>query len=380
MHLLTLTSMLGAAQGVVLLVLIAVQFRSPKNLPFALLLLGFSLRLGTIPAWNPAAVLRYPAVLTIVGPLPLLFGPLVWWYVRELTCAEHCRPPRLWLHAAPWALETSILLVYVAALAPAEYAVLVDNLFTRPAPIFMPIRHVGKILSGGAYAVLAVRLVIKGHYLSDDQDLGRRLLWARVVVVAPLLSLIAFIPVAVRPATEAVPNPASFSPFYIPAIIMMTAVYSFAMLVLVAPGVLALGGNRRDGRREKDNSNGGNPRTNLTMTQDDIDTVIQKLEAALARGVYRNPELTLNGLAECLAMHPKRLSTAINRHYGESCTRLINQYRLDEFLFRANAGELKRYTILGLAFEVGFPSKSTFNRVFRERLDQAPSQHFAEHT
>lgn len=379
MHLLTLTAMLGAAQGILLLVLIAVQFRSPKNLPFALLLLGFSLRLGTIPAWNPAAVLRYPAVLTIAGPLPLLFGPLVWWYVRELVCTERGRPRWLWLHAAPWALETIILLVYVASRTPAEYAILVRDLFTPPAPLFMPVRHVGKVLSGGIYAVLAVRLVIKGRYLSDDQDSGRRLLWARVVVAAPLLSLLSFVVVAVHPASEAMPNPASFTPFFVPAIIMMLTVYSFAMLVLVAPGILALGGNRRGGRHEEENGSRSNGGARLSMTQDDVVAVIHKLEAALARGVYRNPELTLSGLAECLAMHPKRLSTAINRHYGESCTRLINQYRLDEFLLRANAGELKRYTILGLAFEVGFPSKSTFNRVFRERLNQAPSQYLAGH-
>lgn len=368
MHLLTLTAMLGAAQGLLLLLLIAVRFRSAKNLPFALLLLGFSLRLGTIPAWNPGSLLQHPWILTIVGPLPLLFGPLVWWYVRELVCNEQCRPRRLWLHAAPWALETGILLGYVASLTASEYAVLVESLFTPPAPLFMPVRHMGKLLLGGGYAVRAIKLVMRGHYSPGNALGARRLLWARIVVAAPLLSMLSFVAVAVRPAAEAAPNPASFSPFYFPTVMMMLSVYSFAMLVLVAPDVPALGGKRRE-------RGVGAP-----MTQDDVEAVLKKLDAALERGVYRNPELTLSGLAECMSVHPKRVSTAINRHYGEGFNRLMNQHRLDEFLSRANAGELNRYTILGLAMEVGFPSKSTFNRAFRERFGESPSQHLSEHT
>lgn len=176
MHPLTLTAMLRAVQGLLLLVLIVVRFRSRKNLPFALLLLGFSIRLGTIPAWNPVSVLQYPALLTVVGPLPLLFGPLVWWYVRELVCSDQAPPRRPWLHALPWAVETAILAGYVASLSPSEYAVLVGDLFTPPAPVWMPLRHAGKILVGGVYAVLSVRLVINGRCRNGDAESGRRLL------------------------------------------------------------------------------------------------------------------------------------------------------------------------------------------------------------
>lgn len=179
--------------------------------------------------------------------------------------------------------------------------------------------------------------------------------------------MLSFVAVAVRPTAEAIPNPTSFSPFYIPIIMMIFAVYSFALLILVAPDVLALGGRRSPAGRSSVAAGG--------MTPEEIDYVIKKLEAALARGVYRNPELTLNGLAECLSVHPKRLSIAINNHYGEGCSRLLNRYRLDEFLSRADAAALAHQSILSLPFEVGFPSKSTFNRVFRERFDVAPSKH-----
>jgi hypothetical protein len=75
---------LGAVQGGLLLVLIGLRYRSRYNLPLVLLLFAFAVRLGTIPAWNPEGLLSAPWLLPVAGAAPLLFGPLIWWYVRAL--------------------------------------------------------------------------------------------------------------------------------------------------------------------------------------------------------------------------------------------------------------------------------------------------------
>ena len=115
MHLLELLAALGAAQGFLLLVLIILRYRHHKSLPLALLLLAFSLRLGTIPSWNPQALIAHPWLFPATTPLPFLFGPLLWWAVRELARDTEARPRFLPLHFLPYAAETVAVTATVSA-------------------------------------------------------------------------------------------------------------------------------------------------------------------------------------------------------------------------------------------------------------------------
>ena len=94
MHLLEVLAALGAAQGVLLLVLIGLRYRYHKNVPLAILIVAVSLRLGTIPSWNAVTLLAHPWLLPLTTPLPFLFGFLVWWYAAELRAFEDARPRR----------------------------------------------------------------------------------------------------------------------------------------------------------------------------------------------------------------------------------------------------------------------------------------------
>ena len=365
MHFLALVAMLGAAQGLLLLILIAVRFRSRNNLPFALLLLGFSLRIGTIPAWNPDTLLTHSWILTFIGPLPLLFAPLVWWYVRELV-HENETPRRVGLHCLPWIMETALLSIFVYSMSAVEYRGLVADIFSSPVPWWMPVRHGIKLLQGVLYAVPALGLAF-GAASRNPHVTPRRLLWARFVVLAPLLSLLAFSVVAVRPAAAAVPLAGSISPFYVPAAVMAVTIYSFALLVLAAPDVLSVAGNGRSAGAAQ------------AATPEEIEDIAYRVRRALDAGAYRNPELTISSLAKQLKVHPKRLSYAINQSFGQNFSQLVHSRRLNHFLQQAEHGISEQQTILRIAIDAGFPSKSTFNRVFRQRYGKAPSAYLPDY-
>ncbi|TVR91450.1 MAG: AraC family transcriptional regulator [Spirochaetaceae bacterium] len=363
---LALVAMLGAAQGLLLLILIGVRFRSRNNLPFALLLLGFSLRLSTIPAWNPDTLLSHSWILTVIGPMPLLFAPLVWWYVRELV-HENETPRRVGLHCLPWIIETALLSVFVYSMSAVEYRALVVDLFSSPSPWWMPVRHALKLLQGLVYALPTLSLAF-GAASRNPHVTPRRLLWARFVVLAPLLSLLAFSVVAVRPAAAAVPLAGSISPFYVPAAVMAVTIYSFAMLVIAAPDVLSVAGN------------GQSSGTAQAATQEEIEDIAYRVRRALDAGAYRNPELTISSLAKQLKVHPKRLSYAINQGFGQNFSQLVHSRRLNYFLQQAAHGIPEQQTILRIAIDAGFPSKSTFNRVFKQRFGKTPSEFLPEYS
>ncbi|MFP4567189.1 MAG: helix-turn-helix domain-containing protein, partial [Spirochaetaceae bacterium] len=141
---------------------------------------------------------------------------------------------------------------------------------------------------------------------------------------------------------------------------MVLLIYTCTMLVLVTPGVP-----------------GCTERARLSAPGASADDDCLRLAARVGRelegGAFRDPELSLQKLAERLNVHPNRLSRAINHVYGESYPALLARCRLDYFIRRVRTGCLDECNILELAFDAGFSSKSSFNRVFKEYFGIAPS-------
>lgn len=376
MHFLELLAALGAAQGVLLLLLIGFRYRHRKNLPLALLVVVFSVRLGTIPSWNEAALLANPWLLPVTTPLPFLFGPLVWWYVRELTGTGEAPLRRIALHGIPYAADVILETAIVVATSAAAYEAVVSSIFAGAPPGWMIARNVAKVLVNLIYMGLAVRIAFArpgARVASEDngaggsrsvpeasvpRDRGRRL-WLRGIAVAPFASLIPFAFVAVSPGASARLAAGAVAPFVILAAAMVGLIYLFSLLILVAPNVPWHSGAGVRGR----------------AAEADAEEVLlaEAVRSRLAAGYYRDPEFTRNALAEELGVSINRLSHAVNQVYGESFPELVNRCRVDYFMRRVLTGAPARQTILELALESGFPSKSTFNRVFKDHVGVTPS-------
>ncbi|MFW5695282.1 MAG: helix-turn-helix domain-containing protein [Alkalispirochaeta sp.] len=360
MSVLSVVAALGAVQGTLLLILIAARYRCRKNVPFALFLLAFSVRLGTVPAWRPEVVAGAPWVLFAAGPLPLLFGPLIWWYVRALA-HEFERPPRrFFLHAVPWAFETVALAVFLLTKSPSEYREVVRAVFDAPLPWWMTVRHVTKIVHGGIYAIASARIVF-GHEGRTVFGAISTRRWAQAVVIAPLLSLGAFGLAAAQPVVTAPALGGQLPLLYLPALIMMVTIYGFTLLLLLAPTVLA------------PETGCGPPGVIRNMPSAEVARIAALIEEYLDSGIYRDPNLTEASFARALGLPPKRVSAVINHEFDTNFCQLVHRKRLDDFLKSATAGSLQQHTILELALAAGFPSKSTFNRVFKEYYGRTPS-------
>lgn len=91
---------------------------------------------------------------------------------------------------------------------------------------------------------------------------------------------------------------------------------------------------------------------------------------------YTNPNLTIHELATGLKLPPHVLSKVINDGFGKNFFDFINQYRVEEFKRRMDDPRTKNYTLLSLAFEVGFNSKTAFNRAFKKLTHQTPKDYF----
>lgn len=95
-----------------------------------------------------------------------------------------------------------------------------------------------------------------------------------------------------------------------------------------------------------------------------------------AQKPYTNPNLTIHELAGGLKMPPHVLSKVINEGFGKNFFDFINEYRVEEFKRRMDDPKAKQYTLLSLAFDVGFNSKTAFNRAFKKLTNQTPKDYF----
>lgn len=89
---------------------------------------------------------------------------------------------------------------------------------------------------------------------------------------------------------------------------------------------------------------------------------------------YLNPELSLRTLAKQLKISPNQLSWLLNEKIGKNFNAFINHYRVETFMSLVKNPKNATYTLLGLAFESGFNSKTVFNTYFKKETGLTPKQ------
>jgi AraC-like DNA-binding protein len=89
---------------------------------------------------------------------------------------------------------------------------------------------------------------------------------------------------------------------------------------------------------------------------------------------YREGDLTLQKLARELSISPHHLSQIINERLNQNFFDFVNAHRIAEAKRMLVDPAKKHYSILAIAEEVGFNSKSAFNTAFRKHANTTPSE------
>lgn len=88
---------------------------------------------------------------------------------------------------------------------------------------------------------------------------------------------------------------------------------------------------------------------------------------------YLNP-ITIEEISKKLNTNQKYLSAVINEEYGQNFTDLINELRISYLLKKLQTDKsLRLYSVVSLSQHLGFKSKSTFYKIFKEHTGMTPS-------
>ncbi len=105
----------------------------------------------------------------------------------------------------------------------------------------------------------------------------------------------------------------------------------------------------------------------------DVEQIVIRLNALMSEeSYYADEDLRLPGLAEALDISPHQLSELMNSHLDISFAEFVNRHRV-QAACQLLEQEADR-SVLSIALSVGFNSKSSFNRAFRQITGLTPGQ------
>jgi AraC-like DNA-binding protein len=112
------------------------------------------------------------------------------------------------------------------------------------------------------------------------------------------------------------------------------------------------------------------------MSSEKAKDIMRRIIEELTKNkLYLDSELTLDNLSEKMNINHYYLSQAISSSWNGNFIDLVNTYRVKEAKEILSNSKFSHMNIIDIGFKVGFNSKSTFNRVFKNKINITPKEY-----
>jgi len=357
---LAVLNLLGAAQGVLLaLALLSTKAGSrTANRLLAALTLTISIVVSGAVLLTSNYVFLFPHLSRIHQPFVFLAAPLLFLYIRTLTSPDKKFDKTDFLHFIPFVLCAIYLLPYYLQSSGAKFQVLLSEYTDESLGQWYYVRSAVFITQTLVYLILIVLTIVKysQSVKRSNSPHDRAVLFeVRFFVIA---TAVLWCAVVLRYALERMPN---------------LLVPLGASLLVYAMGYLKMRRPEIQGSGTEELSSKKYEKSTLTPARSEryLDKLLNLMEKEKP---FTDGDLTIQKLAEKLSIPAHHLSQTINERLGQTFSDFINSYRVEEAKRKLLDPALKHLSVLGIAEEVGFNSKSSFNAVFKKHTNMTPSE------
>jgi len=109
---------------------------------------------------------------------------------------------------------------------------------------------------------------------------------------------------------------------------------------------------------------------------DSMKTIYDKLVSSMHNDkLYLNPTLSLSELSEAINSPAHHITQTLNEFARINFYDFINSFRVDAVKSKIESDDVQKFTLLAIAFDCGFNSKSSFNRIFKSYTGKSPSEY-----
>ena len=302
----------------------------------------------------------YPHLSRINHPFDFLGGPLLYLYIRALTERNFTFTKKTLLHFVPAALVVLYLTPFYFQSWEYKHASL-------PTTNWYYLRSALVITQFLIYLVLTiVKLVGYSRRVKSQRTPAERSILFQVrFLVASFLGL--WVVGLIRYSIDLrYPDPDHLKQTVWMLPLAVTGIfYALAYFGLRKPEVLS--GPEQVPREKKYERS--------TLTPERSQKYLRRLQDAMEiEKVYTDGNLTLQKLATKLSIPAQHLSQVVNEQLNQNILDFINTHRVEEAKRRLLDPARKHLSILAIAEEVGFNSKSSFNSVFKKHTNITPSE------
>lgn len=308
---------------------------------------------------------QYPHLIALAFPLVFLIGPLLYFFAKAAKEGGRSSKLVVVLHLLPTALCVLYLLPFFLQSGSAKIYFL-ENARKNGMPLDMMMLW----LIGCAHVLLYMLLVVynirqyqkhlKNKYSNIDE---MNLQWLILVSISngfiwglyALLYILYILNITIDPLGI----PDVFFSLMMAILIFFIGFMVFQRTILFA--------NEKEAPFIKKYSKSGLQKIEMERLAEELQVYMHQEKP------YKNADLSLKILSEHLNLSPQHLSQILNEQFGKNFYDFINEYRVKEVIKLMECKDLEHYTLLGLAYEAGFKSKSTFNSIFKKITDSTPS-------
>lgn len=366
---------IGVFEGLFLAALLFTKKRrtvSDSILASFFLLFALNIFLSFIEAYNRRNGFPYPMFIFTAAPLLLLHGPLLWLYIKSLTDQFFRFKLIYLLTLLPFVamiIQHSLQIYSLPTNQKIEYIQTEEFKNTFSYPFFLLLIAITPIF----YFSFGLKLINNYKRKIEEffsQTTGIDLKWLNLILIS-WISLCIFI------------NSFFVIDLFYP--IAPFGLMQFLSFVVAAVYVVFIGfyGLRQDNifltrtiNLNLEKTLAHQPDSYSKPLKEDEKAFIQYLLKYMGeKKPYLQPEITLKGLSDELNVSSEYLSEIINTDLNKNFFDFINYYRIEEFKNQCKNDKNKHLNIIGIAFNCGFNSKATFNRVFKKATGLTPSEY-----
>lgn len=308
--------------------------------------------------------------------LPYIYGPLLLLYAKWMTSENPSFDRKYLWHFTPF------LIFMVAALIYIDENVMhgTDGFLVRDRFVsFRIVYGITFFISITAYSV-ATFVVIKRHKqrLKEYVSFSSEKITLRWLVGLSITFYTGYVVMFIFGGVDILVGFMPFDPYEISFISLTLLTFLFGVFGFHQPSIFEELAKQEHRTEKPDNDTDTKKYQRSGLKQKDAAELVNKIRKYMViEKPYLDRELTIYDLSNQLKISRHTLSEVINEHMGMNFYNLVNEYRVKEVKERMKRAEYRHLTILAVAYDSGFNSKSSFNTIFKEKTGQTPSEYLA---
>ena len=369
--------LIGSIQAVFLALLIFIKkakMLADKFLAIWLLFMGTHLVFAYLI--HEGLHLEHPVFISFAVSFAMLEGAFTYIYVSILISKNQQFKWRYLIHLAPYVIFTAIIFftVFNSEKTPSEGIYL---LFNEPTPVVLLVQLLDVFL--GPIYMIGCLVKLKKHQrklsrnfsYTEEIDLN----WLKYVIgVMTLVWGVVIVVNVLSDCTDIIDNSIGSDIIYGSVTVAIFFYGFFGIKQQIIYAVPISNSTTIPPKQRKEPLTDQYQKSGLKKGASEK-YLRQLLQYMDEETPYLNGKLTLKEVALELEISSNHLSQVINENLDKNFFDFVNEYRIDFVKQKMEDPANNKYTILSLAYESGFNSKSGFNAIFKKYTRQTPSQY-----